>query len=116
MRKWGAVACAILVVASAYYWAAGRIDRSEVLAERLIASNVARARAALGDETVASTTIPAWGYKENGLCQIIGPTIVTQEQGESLPDWAARVRATRNALLAEFPEDASCPSEPPEPQ
>jgi len=66
---------------------------------------------------MASVTIPSWGWKdENGVCQIMGPVVVTQQQGESLPDFAARVRATRNALYAEFPQDPSCPQNPPLPQ
>ena len=65
---------------------------------------------------MASTVIPAWGYKEDGICKIIGPTTVTQMEGETVQAWAARVRETRQALEAEFPPDPSCPSEPPEPQ
>lgn len=97
-------------------WALFQTYHSDELEQELLRVTAQAHVVGWTEDEMASTVIPAWGYKENGVCKIIGPTTVTQQPGETLAEWTARVRATRQALEAEFPPDPACPSTPPEPQ
>jgi hypothetical protein len=104
---WRWVAAAAFVVAL-LCWAWIQTEQSGALAEELVRVSGKPPVVALEDE-MASTVIPAWGYKDDGVCKTIGPTTVTQQPGETLAAWTTRVRETRRALEAEFPPDDDCP-------